>query len=244
MDDPSIHLALRELLLASGLFDRSFCLEANPDVAQAGIDPITHYLNWGASEGRRPDLCIDGEWYRRKYPDVGMANPLVHYLRIGKAQGRRIQKRAVVYTVITDGYDWLRPPVFHDPDLDYIAFINEAAEVPYPWTRARIHKTFSDSRATVRYIKTHPHEHLKGYELTLWTDAAFQLRTLTADALDQLIGPASIACFQHPWRNCAYQEADTILQLNLDAPERVAASIRRLEAAGYPREAGLVDAVS
>ncbi|MGE0746655.1 MAG: DUF4347 domain-containing protein [Rhodospirillales bacterium] len=34
------------------LFDVSAYLAANPDIAASGIDPLTHYLLWGAAEGR------------------------------------------------------------------------------------------------------------------------------------------------------------------------------------------------
>jgi hypothetical protein len=38
----------------SGLFDADWYLTTYPDVAAAGLDPIDHYLNHGASEGRNP----------------------------------------------------------------------------------------------------------------------------------------------------------------------------------------------
>jgi glycosyltransferase involved in cell wall biosynthesis len=39
----------------SSAFDASFYLQENPDVAAAGIDPLTHYLNYGQAEGRYPN---------------------------------------------------------------------------------------------------------------------------------------------------------------------------------------------
>ena len=44
----------------SGLFDASWYLEHYPDVAQAGIDPIKHYVLFGAREGRLPNGRIAG----------------------------------------------------------------------------------------------------------------------------------------------------------------------------------------
>ena len=35
-----------------GLFDAQYYLAANPDVAAAGVDPLAHYLAFGAQEGR------------------------------------------------------------------------------------------------------------------------------------------------------------------------------------------------
>jgi peptidoglycan/xylan/chitin deacetylase (PgdA/CDA1 family)/SAM-dependent methyltransferase len=38
----------------SCFFDTNFYLQTNPDVAEAGINPLLHYLRFGAFEGRRP----------------------------------------------------------------------------------------------------------------------------------------------------------------------------------------------
>ncbi len=43
------------LLRRSGLFDAEWYLRHNADVASAGIDPLRHYVEFGASEGRTPN---------------------------------------------------------------------------------------------------------------------------------------------------------------------------------------------
>ena len=79
------------LLAASALFDRDWYLEQNPDVGAAGIDPLRHYLRYGADEGRDPNPLFDSDWYIEQNPDVRAAgyNPLVHYLKYGAAEGRQ-----------------------------------------------------------------------------------------------------------------------------------------------------------
>src|SRR5262249_30587188 len=42
----------------SGLFDRNWYLVNNPDVAQSGLDPIKHYVRYGAREGRDPSASF------------------------------------------------------------------------------------------------------------------------------------------------------------------------------------------
>ncbi len=103
----------RELLEQSRLFDRAFYTTQYLDVARAGVDPIEHYLGWGANEGRRPHPGFDGNWYLRHNPDVALAglNPLVHYLRYGAAEGRSAHKVAAVYAAIFDNYDDIRVPL-------------------------------------------------------------------------------------------------------------------------------------
>lgn len=72
------------------LFDPAYYLAQNPDVAEAGIDPLAHYLLRGHLEQRRPHPDFDAVWYVQKYPDVAQAkmNPLLHYVIAGKNEGR------------------------------------------------------------------------------------------------------------------------------------------------------------
>jgi hypothetical protein len=76
------------LIRASDLFDEEMYLENNPDVAQAKMDPVFHYLKHGGTE-RDVLPHFDSKWYLDTYPDVkskGM-NPLVHYLKYGRDSG-------------------------------------------------------------------------------------------------------------------------------------------------------------
>ena len=79
----------RKRLLSTGLFDPQWYLERNPDVAAAGIDPLDHWLTYGAREGRDPNPEFDTDWYLERYPHVADSgqNPLVHYLRRGSSPG-------------------------------------------------------------------------------------------------------------------------------------------------------------
>src|ERR1044072_4762388 len=75
---------------ASGLLHSAWSLEAYPDVAARGADPIRHYVRHGAREGRDPNRLFNSTWYLASYPDVAESglNPLVHFIARGAAQGR------------------------------------------------------------------------------------------------------------------------------------------------------------
>ena len=74
---------------SSGLFDRKFYLEANPDVASAGLDPLEHYLQWGRREGRKPAKDFDPLAYLKANPDLkDNVEPFLHYVRRGHMTGR------------------------------------------------------------------------------------------------------------------------------------------------------------
>jgi hypothetical protein len=75
----------------SGLFDAAWYRAAYPDVEQAGLDPLGHFVWFGWQEGRLPNPYFDPAWYLATNPDVVAAgmNPLLHYLRHGDLEGRR-----------------------------------------------------------------------------------------------------------------------------------------------------------
>lgn len=76
--------------LAAPAFDTEYYLAANADVAEAGVDPLDHFLSSGWREGRNPNLWFSVSHYLDFYPDVAAAqiNPFLHYLMAGKAEGR------------------------------------------------------------------------------------------------------------------------------------------------------------
>ena len=75
-------------LAASGLVDAQWYAQAYND--PPGIDPVEHFLDHGAREGRLPNPYFATEWYLRQNPDVGLGghNPLLHYVRRGEAECR------------------------------------------------------------------------------------------------------------------------------------------------------------
>jgi hypothetical protein len=81
------------IIRSSGSFDRSWYLAQNPDVAQAKVNPLLHYLRFGGFEGRDPSPNFCSAFYLDMYTDVKSAriNPLAHYLRYGRKEGRKIQ---------------------------------------------------------------------------------------------------------------------------------------------------------
>ena len=80
----------KEINLISGLFDTNLYLSAYDDVAASQINPLVHFIETGAKEGRRPNLLFDTNWYLTTYPDVAASqiNPLVHFIETGAKEGR------------------------------------------------------------------------------------------------------------------------------------------------------------
>jgi uncharacterized protein VirK/YbjX len=81
-------------VLRSGIFDEDWYLSENPDIAATGLDPIDHYLKFGAVEKRSPSRFFSTEDYLALNPDVAQSgiNPLVHYCLYGAAEGRKTHR--------------------------------------------------------------------------------------------------------------------------------------------------------
>ena len=91
-------------------FSMRYYLLQNQDVAEAGVNPLAHFVEFGQFEGRStasraeaalvmdPDFNLrdaladvfDEDFYRTRYPDVAESgiDPLYHYLSYGDAEGR------------------------------------------------------------------------------------------------------------------------------------------------------------
>src|SRR6056297_3130137 len=67
------------------LFDAQFYLENNQDVADAGVDPLQHYLANGFEEGRDPHPLFNTSFYLNQRLDVldAEVEPFGHYLDVG-----------------------------------------------------------------------------------------------------------------------------------------------------------------
>ncbi|WP_051036056.1 hypothetical protein [Stanieria cyanosphaera] len=67
------------------LFDSNFYLSHNSDVAKLGMNPFTHYMEYGWKEGRDPNCLFDTSFYLEKNIDVRKAgiNPFKHFIQTG-----------------------------------------------------------------------------------------------------------------------------------------------------------------
>ena len=59
-------------------FDPAYYLERYPDVAQAGIDPFLHYMDFGFREGRDPSPGFQTGYYIAKNNMRNIAPTMLH----------------------------------------------------------------------------------------------------------------------------------------------------------------------
>ena len=74
----------------SGIFDSEYYLEENPDVAEAKIDPLYHFIACGIENMWNPNAFFNVIDYIKQNPDVSnsILNPVVHYILFGLKEGR------------------------------------------------------------------------------------------------------------------------------------------------------------
>ena len=151
-------------------FDEAFYLRRNPDVAEAGIDPLDHFLSYGWREGRDPGPHFSTRSYLEVNPDVAEAgvNPFWHYLVAGKAEGRdlrpaggwKLARLAGLTGLEEEVADWRRGVETREPrdDGDLSG-----------WVRARL----KDGRRVIVAV-THDHYHAVsgGVQLCIQTEEA------------------------------------------------------------------------
>ena len=83
-----------KILNNSPLFDSEWYKLRYPDIAQSGVDPLTHYIEFGAYEGRSSSSEFDSAFYLNSNTDVFFEsiNPLYHYITYGRYEGRLPKK--------------------------------------------------------------------------------------------------------------------------------------------------------
>ena len=60
------HAEAVAMIRGSGLFDEAWYLATYPDAAEAGLDPVEHYLTIGAARGYNPHPLFDTGFYARQ----------------------------------------------------------------------------------------------------------------------------------------------------------------------------------
>lgn len=135
--------------------------------------------------------------------------------------------------MLLDGYDDLKEPKYITPGWDYYCFTNDRGLKSENWQIVQVPKV-ADVKRQSRHFKCIPH---------------FQAaQTIYIDATREICGDLELFAASkrrglwlepHPYRNCLYKEAQTVMDKGLDDPAIVAAQIARYRAEGYPPNTGL-----
>lgn len=130
IDGDPIRKSVLKALKESPLFDPSWYLTQYNDVGRAGIDPLLHYVDFGAAEGRKPSLYFDPVFYAEQAKDTLKPgeNELAHYLLKGRALGLKPM-------ALLDFTPPSRKLTDVSGDKDPLVEVDHVASKPIGWTR-------------------------------------------------------------------------------------------------------------
>lgn len=150
--------------------------------------------------------------------------------------------KVVVYTAICGNYDLLQPPLISNPNVDYLCFTDqEQLHIPDPWEKVPLpDRKDVPPRLKARTVKLLPHLFLEDkYDFSIWIDGNTKLITDPEKLCDDIPGTADIAMFEHPRRNCVYEEIEACRAQRKDTRSALHAVEKMLREEGFPEQHGL-----
>ena len=159
------------------------------------------------------------------------------YINNLKMKREKTTNKYVVYTCITNNYDAIREISNPIPGYDFICFTDNKKLTSNTWMIDFLPdklKGLSPVRQQ-RYIKTHPHEFLSDYEVSIWIDG-------NVDILQDptpLINDFCIEIPTHPERKCIYEEGIACIKQHKDTSTNVNKQLNRYKREGFPKNFGL-----
>jgi hypothetical protein len=161
--------------------------------------------------------------------------PLLRRLR------RRGRPRRVVYTCLFGFSEHFNDFAYQRDDIDFVCFTDDPGLRSEFWTMRLVRRRDLDPARMAKRIKGLPHRFLPAYDFSLYVDNTVRLKVAPAQLFDELLAPSRspLVCFRHPERDCVYQEAEEVIALAFDDPERVHEQMRVYRQRGYPEHNGL-----
>lgn len=153
-------------------------------------------------------------------------------------------KKAVIYTCLTGGYDVLLEPTVIDNRFDYIYFAPKRIPgVPSIWKYRNLNFDGLNKIELSRIYKIKPHLVLDEYDYCLYMDANLQITDKSIyDQIEGFIKSKVLwAAIKHPERDCIYQEGFAVVVSRKANYFRVKSFLRSLKKEGFPPHYGMVE---
>ena len=150
--------------------------------------------------------------------------------------------KCVVYTAIYGEKDTLKDPLVINPNVDYLCFTDNKNIKSNVWKIIHHPAIHTNPVRSAKIFKVKPHEFLSDYDISLWVDANFLIKTdlQTFFQKSDFLSKAGMMLFQHDQgRNCIYDEANTIMQDRKDDPALVTAQMNKYREEKFPPQHGL-----
>lgn len=149
--------------------------------------------------------------------------------------------KRVVYTCLFGYSELFNDFQYPRDDIDFICFTDDPTLRSNFWEIRLLPKQLLDPARASKKLKALAHIYLAEYDWSLYIDNTVRLKVAPSRLFDDYLAPArsSLVCFRHYERDCVYDEAEVVLLLNFDTPERVIPQMQLYRHLGYPAHAGL-----
>lgn len=152
-----------------------------------------------------------------------------------------IRSKRVVFSAVLDSYDDapIAPPL---EDCSYILVTNtpEIADGT-DWTVLTPTINERDNKRICLWYKTHPHLLFPHTQRAVWIDGNVRCNASASEIFTAHEMLSEVATFQHPDRNCSYEEAHAVLDLELESNTAIERTVGRLREAEFPEQQGLFE---
>ena len=147
----------------------------------------------------------------------------------------------VVYTCLFGHSELFNDFEYERNGIDFVCFTDDPELRSDFWKIELLPRRVLDPARAAKKIKALPHIYLAQYDWSLYIDNTVRLKVEPNRLFDEFLAPAKspMVCFRHFERDCIYDEANVVLSLDLDIPERVRPQMALYRYLGYPARNGL-----
>lgn len=152
--------------------------------------------------------------------------------------------KIAVLTSVCDLNTPLKDPSNVFKNVDYIAFVDKLHGSNVWKEKIALDFTLDEKyrgRRNAKIYKVMPQMFLPEYDYWFWVDSTHELIMDPKEVIEKYLGDSEIGLWRHTTRDCAYQEAEIINQLNYDHKELVDNQINYYKSLGYPENNGLYE---
>lgn len=156
-----------------------------------------------------------------------------------------LDKKGVVYTCITGGYDDPYEPIYKSDYLDYVLFTDKNEGKKSCWRYELIDNNIEDLKGNKanRYYKFHPFEIFsQQYDYSIYIDGNVQtVSDITSLYRVAKESPLGIAMHRHATRNCLYKDELWCEYNGRGNIERLRTQVQQYKNDGFPENFGLCE---
>lgn len=144
----------------------------------------------------------------------------------------------VVYTAVFGNYDKVQP-VNSEWDCDFICFTDNPTNISKGWEIRIVRLEGELPNVANRRYKMLPHKYLENYDYSLYVDGNIKIESDPSPLFEKYLSDSALAAPKHPFRTCAYLEAEACVSRELVSGEIVKLQMARYRAHGFPMNYGL-----